>query len=78
MNSSIRKMLNRLDEIERELFEMRLKLSSLSFDREGVEGAVKRFLALHEDVSRRWKGKPFVVEESRKSRRHNNYGLKRC
>jgi len=62
-------VLNQLSEIERELLAIKLRLgAALSLDQREVEGAVRNFLALGEEVSRRWVGAPSVLEEFRKSR----------
>lgn len=71
MDISLIEVLNRLSEIERELSAIKLRLgAALAADRGEVEGAVKNFLALGEEVSRRWVGAPSVLEEIRKSRGH--------
>lgn len=71
MDTSLIEVLNRLSEIERELSEIKLRLgAALAVDREEVEGAVRNFLALGEEVSRRWVGAPSVLDEFRKSRGH--------
>jgi len=64
----LRDVLDRLTAIERELFELKLKLASMSTDSKKVEEAVKGYLALREEVSRKWKGDPAVLDEFRKGR----------
>ena len=69
MDTSLIEVLNQLSEIERELLAIKLRLgAALSLDQREVEGAVRNFLALGEEVSRRWVGAPSVLEEFRKSR----------
>ncbi len=71
LDASLIEVLTRLGEIERELLEIKLRLGGvLSVDQRGVEGAVEGFLALGEEVSRRWVGAPSVLGEFRKSRGH--------
>ena len=70
MDTSLIEVLNRLGEIERELSEIKLRLgAALAINREEVEDAVRGFLALGEEVSRRWAEAPSVLNEFRKSRR---------
>lgn len=71
MDTSLIEVLNRLNEIERELSAIKLRLGvALATDRGEVEAAVRNFLVLREEVSRRWVGTPSVLEEFRKSRGH--------
>lgn len=71
LDTSLIEVLNRLSEIERELSTIKLRLgAALAVDRREVEGAVRNFLALGEEVSRRWLGAPSVLDEFRKSRGH--------
>ena len=71
MDTSLIEVLNRLGEIERELLEIKLRIgAALAVDQREVEGAIRNFLALGEEVSRRWVGAPSVLEEFRKSRGH--------
>lgn len=71
MDTSLIEVLNRLSEIERELSALKLRIgAALAVDQREVEGAVRNFLALREEVSRRWVGAPSVLEEFRKSRGH--------
>ena len=68
---SLIEVLNRLNQIERELYELKLRLGAvLAVDRMEVKEAVRNFLALRGEVSRRWVGAPSVLEEFRKSRGH--------
>jgi len=58
---------------ERELSEIKLRLGAvLAVNHEEVEGAVRDFLAMGEEVSRRWAEAPSVLDEFRKSRRHES------
>lgn len=70
MDRSLIDVLNRINAIERELSELKLKLATMSTDPEKVENAVRGYLALREEVSREWKGGPTVIDEFRKSRGH--------
>ena len=71
MDTSLVEVLNRLSEIERELSALKLRLgAALAVDQREVEGAVRNFLALWEEVSLRWAGAPSVLEGFRKSRGH--------
>lgn len=71
LDANLIEVLTRLGEIERELLEIKLRLGgALAVDQREVERAVKSFLALGEEVSRRWVGAPSVLEEFRKSRGH--------
>ena len=71
LDTSLIEVLNRLSEIERELSAIKLRLgASLAADEGEVEAAVRGFLALRGEVSRRWVGAPSVLGEFRKSRGH--------
>ena len=71
LDSSLVGVLNRLNEMEREIHELKLRVgAALSVDRGDVETAVGDYLALREEVSRRWVGGPSVLEEFGKSRGH--------
>jgi len=73
LDTSLIEVLNRLGEIERELSEIKLRLGAvLAVNHEEVEGAVRDFLAMGEEVSRRWAEAPSVLDEFRKSRRHES------
>ena len=51
MDTSLVEVLNRLSEIERELSALKLRLGfALAVDQREVEGAVRNFLALGEEV----------------------------
>ena len=70
MDESLSEVAIRLDAIERELCVLRARLAALS-RRDNRGSAVEEFLSLRGEVSRRWKGGPTVLEEFRKSRRHD-------
>jgi len=71
LDTSLIEVLNRLSEIEQEISAIKLRLgASLAVDQGEVEAAVRGFLTLKEEVSRRLVGAPSVLEEFRKSRGH--------
>ena len=71
LDLSLVEVLNRLNEMEREIHELKLRVgAALSVDRGDVEAAVGDYLALRGEVSRRWVGEPSVLEELGKSRGH--------
>jgi hypothetical protein len=72
MDQNLSDVVNRLDAIERELSELKLKLAALSTNRRGTKRAVNRYLALRDEVSEEWTGEPSVLDEFRKSRGHEN------
>lgn len=72
MDTGLTEVLNRLNEIERELSALKLKVGVAVAEQLEVEGAIEGFLALRGEVSRAWVGEPFVLEEFRKSRGHGH------
>jgi len=70
LDTGLTEVLNRLNEIERELSALKLKVGVAVAEQLAVEGSIEGFLALRGEVSRVWVGEPFVLEEFRKSRGH--------
>jgi hypothetical protein len=70
MDQNLNDVLSRLDEIERELDDIKKRLLAVSHGEAEVKEAVKGYLSLRDSVSKRWVGRPSVLEELRKSRGH--------
>lgn len=71
LNEDLIEILNKLSQIEREVSEIKLALrAGVTVSGEEARVAVRNFLALREELSRRWVGQPSVLEEFRKSRGH--------
>ena len=60
---------DRIEALEREVSQLKVKLAALSYNPERVRDAVDGYLALRDEVSAKWKGVPSVVDEVRKNRR---------